>query len=195
MIRWVGICGRAGAGKDHLLQEMRELDRRFTRVSFADQLREEIDSFLRPADGELFWRKPYPPEIRGLLQWWGTNLRREDDSEYWVKRAEQQAKEMQFTFPVFTDVRFPNEANMIRRNGGIIVRVMAPPEVREARLGTLPPEHASETSMDDYPVDMHVTSTEENDTYPSQVARVVTEAAFDEEAFLLGVSNALRNRS
>lgn len=194
MIRWVGICGRAGAGKDHLLQEMRKLDRRFTRVSFADQLREELDEFFRPADVDLFWRKPYSPEVRALLQWWGTDLRRQENDNYWVDRAEASAKEMDFTFPVFTDVRFPNEALMIRRNGGIIVRVMAPMEVREARLGELPPEHASETAMDNYPVDMHVTSTEDNPVYESQVARVVAEAGFDEQTFLESISESLNRR-
>lgn len=193
MIRWVGLCGRAGAGKDHLLQEMRKMDRRFTKISFADQLRQELDEILRPEDPDLFWKKPYKPEIRWLLQVWGTDLRRAEDPDYWVKQAEIEAKQMEYTFPVFTDVRFPNEANMVRRNGGIIVRVMAPPEVREARLGQLPPEHESETAMDNWPVDMHVTSTEENPVYESQVARVVAEAGFDEEAFMEAVSESLRD--
>jgi hypothetical protein len=191
MTRWVGICGRAGAGKDHLLQTMRTFDRRFYRISFADQLREELDEFFDPADSQLFYRKPYSPEVRWLMQVWGTDLRRAQDPDYWVKRAEEKANDMDYTWPVFTDVRFPNEADMVVRNGGLIVRVMAPPEVREARLGELPPEHESETAMDEYRVDMHVTSTEENETYLGQVARVVAEATFEDVDFMASVRASL----
>jgi hypothetical protein len=162
---------------------MKTFDQRFDRVSFADQLRQELDAFLLPQNAGLFWEKPYSPEIRALLQWWGTDLRRAVDPNYWVKQAEIQAQQMEWTWPVFTDVRFPNEAQMIIENGGFIVRVMAPAEVRETRLGELPPEHASETALDEFPVDMHVTSTEENKTYLGQVARVVAEATFENTDF------------
>lgn len=43
---------------------------------------------------------------------------------------------------VITDVRYPNEAEMIRRNGGIVIRIDRP------SLGPLTDTHASETSME-----------------------------------------------
>jgi hypothetical protein len=181
-MNWVGLTGKMGAGKDFTLTALREMDIRFVRVSFADALRAEMTVKLNPTDPFLFYTKPYSEEVRRLLQWWGTDLRRADDPDYWVKKTEQfglkQAKLERW--PVFTDVRFPNEADMIKRNGGIIVRVLAPIEVRTERLGTIPPNHASETAMDDYPVDMHITSTEENSAYEGQLQRIIVEATIDD---------------
>jgi len=46
-----------------------------------------------------------------------------------------------------TDVRYPNEAEMIRRNGGIVVRIDRP------SLGRPTDEHPSETAMDGFEFD------------------------------------------
>ncbi len=48
---------------------------------------------------------------------------------------------------VVTDVRYPNEAAMIRRNGGIVVRIDRP------SLGPLTDTHPSETSMEGFEYD------------------------------------------
>jgi hypothetical protein len=81
------------------------------------------------------------------------------------------------TIPVFTDVRFPNEADMIRYNEGIIVRVVAPHAERYDRLGMLPPDHASETAMDDYEVDYEIESTEDNPFYHSGIDLILEAAS------------------
>ncbi|AWY06657.1 deoxynucleoside monophosphate kinase [Microbacterium phage Zeta1847] len=47
----------------------------------------------------------------------------------------------------FTDVRFPDEADLIRSHGGIVVRVVRPGLARPAD------EDISETALDDYDVD------------------------------------------
>jgi hypothetical protein len=71
-----------------------------------------------------------------------------------VKKGEQSALSLPPPLiPVFTDVRFPNEADMIRGHGGIIVRVTATEVEREARMGYPPPRHASEYAMDNYDED------------------------------------------
>lgn len=182
-MRWIGLTGKMGAGKDYTFGMLEQFDTRFVRVSFADQLRFEIEETLAPW-GELpvLWNKPYSEEVRRLLQWWGTDLRRAQDPDYWVKAAEREALEISYDgqWPVFTDVRFPNEADMIVKNGGLIVRVLAPIEVRTERLGTPPPNHLSETAMDEYAADMHITSLEENPAYEGQVRRVVVEATVDD---------------
>lgn len=48
---------------------------------------------------------------------------------------------------VFTDVRFPNEADLIRKHGGKIIRVVRP------GLPIPEEEHESESALDDYAVD------------------------------------------
>jgi hypothetical protein len=190
-MKWIGITGRAGAGKDHLFQQLAKYTPDVRRLSFADVLRDEIEISI----GHKI-TKPYTELERKLQQWWGTDYRRANDPDYWVRRAELQANgvEVQGYIPVFTDVRFHNEADMIRRHGGLIVRVMAPPEVRQDRLGVLPPEHASETAMDDYEADMHITSTEDNPAYDGQVRAIVVESTFEESEFLKAISDSLASR-
>ena len=210
MSRIIGLTGRAGAGKDFVCGALAgmagiRMDGQnpklgVLRMSFADTLRFEIEDILNGGDElPVLWKKPYADEVRRLLQWWGTDLRRKDDPDYWVKRTMERLEKTQilpaFTdaIPVFTDVRFPNEANAIRAKGGLIVRVLAPIETREKRLGTLPPEHASETAMDDYYADMHITSTEENEAFKGQVRGVLVEATLEDVDFLKAISESLRD--
>lgn len=176
----IGLSGRAGAGKSYVAWSLlRMLNYWAIRGSFAAELRWEIEAALGlDQSASVLWAKPTSPEVRRLLQWWGTDFRRAEDPDYWVKKA--MARYEKAPLPVvFDDVRFPNEADAIRANGGLLVRVLAPIEVREQRLGTLPPEHASETAMDYYPVDMHITSTEENPVFQGQLTRIVFEATVD----------------
>lgn len=165
----LGLAGHAGAGKDYVMgyiydlfdpwgrPEERKADyvgphKDVVRIAFADEVRQEVQDVLNYGDlMDPLWNKPYPDEIRALLQWWGTDLRRAQDPDYWVKKGVETAKhEMEYpTFDplilVFTDVRFQNEADAIRDLGGMVVEVWADDETRRERLGdTLPPTHASE---------------------------------------------------
>lgn len=172
-MRWVGITGKAGAGKDYLASQLIDTHPAFVRMSFASALREEIEEVLGVDIPELY-KKPTHPDVRRLLQWWGTDFRRAEDPDYWVKRAEEKARSAaaQGLIPVFTDVRFPNEADMIVRNGGLIVRVSARKSVRRKRLGVLPMAHASETAMDDYPVKVKISSNVDDMIYQLQVSSI-----------------------
>jgi hypothetical protein len=182
-MRWIGLTGKMGAGKDHTFKALQAIEPRAYRISFADQLRFEVEEFLNQGEPlDVLWSKPYSEPVRRLLQWWGTDFRRAENPNYWVEKAEQQAHwaDMDGKLPVFTDARFPNEADMIVRNGGIIVRVLAPTEVRTQRLGQLPPEHLSETAMDEYAADMHITSLKENPVYSGVVQRILYESTVDD---------------
>jgi hypothetical protein len=194
--RWIGLTGYAGSGKSYVAQKIIDHGSHF-RQRFAYALRDEIEQSLGVEVPRL-WEKPTTPEIRRLLQWWGTDWRRQEDEDYWVKKTLAEADEM-LTNPhidrasvVFDDVRFPNEARAVQRRGGLIVRVLAPPEVREARIGKVEP-HASETAMDNFPVDMHITSTEENLAFEGQLNRILVEATYDQGMFLRSIAESLRD--
>jgi hypothetical protein len=152
-MRILGLAGHAGAGKDHTFEYIRDdlleaFDVR--RIAFADGLKFDIEETLGLLhfDLELIRLKPYSPEIRALLQWWGTELRREQyGDDYWVKKGMEMVEDLwpHSDLIVVTDVRFANEAKVIRDAGGIVAEVYASPEIRAARLGgDLPPAHASE---------------------------------------------------
>ena len=70
---------------------------------------------------DLFDRKP--PLMRALLQNYGTEVRRGDNKNYWVKQWKD-------TLPqgdvCVDDVRFLNEAQMVQANGGKIIRLTRP---------------------------------------------------------------------
>lgn len=147
-----------GAGKDFAYKTMQKfVINQVMRVSFADGLRNEVVNTLGLTETPT---KPYTELERKLFQWWGTDYRRAQDPDYWVTVAEEQAIRIDaagFT-PVFTDVRFPNEADMIVKHGGLLVQVMAGAPIREMRLGMPPPTHESETALDNYswPLDTYI---------------------------------------
>ena len=151
-VKFLGLAGKAGAGKDFLrewLCERSSLD--VLRVGWADRLREEVRETLGLScdQAQALFTKPYPYEVRRLLQWWGTDLRRADDEDYWVRRGVEFAVTLAHRCPVptlivFTDTRFENEQKAIEQLGGKVFEVIAPAEVREARTGMKVPDHASE---------------------------------------------------
>lgn len=72
-------------------------------------------------DSEIYNHRT--PELRHILQYWGTNVRREKDPDYWVKEIEKQLKEvdMENNAVYITDCRFLNESVFLRRNGFLVV--------------------------------------------------------------------------
>ena len=70
---------------------------------------------------ELFEQKP--PVMRALMQNYGTDLRRKENPDYWVKQWEEMVANLQGNI-VVDDVRFKNEAEAVRKAGGIIVEVV-----------------------------------------------------------------------
>lgn len=98
--------------------------------------------------------------MRDVLQLWGTEIRRTQDPNYWVKKtlrgAINTAASGRSVF--ITDVRFPNEVDFARALGFFIVRIEISPETQAFRLATrdsLPPTpealaHSSEHALDQY---------------------------------------------
>jgi len=160
----VGLTGYAGSGKDYVCDTLKG-NYEAVRVAFADGVRLEIEeTLLARSPGqrglEALWHKPYPDEIRRLLQWWGTEYRRAEDENYWVKKGIERIEDVYefYDLVVVTDVRFGNEADAIHALGGIVLEVTASEDVRRQRLGgQLPPAHASEV------IDFEVDGTIRND--------------------------------
>jgi hypothetical protein len=100
------------------------------------------------------------PVMRAVLQYWGTQVRRAQDHDYWVKRALGQVLPSiaDGRSVYFTDLRFPNEVDIPRRLGFLTVRITVSPEVQAQRLfardGLAPNAealaHESETALDGY---------------------------------------------
>lgn len=138
----LGLCGYAGCGKDTAAQVLIE-ELNFQRVAFADPIKKALlalDPLVPAFDGNGTIRlsdfadsrswaevKEYP-EVRRLMQVLGTEVGRNlFDPDIWVKLAANKlASTLSVGSTVVTDVRFPNEARLIKRHGGILVRITRP---------------------------------------------------------------------
>ena len=68
-----------------------------------------------------------PLSPRQVQQWWGTEYRRKQDPDYWVKLARTAEKlRIQPANWVYPAVRFVNEVNDIHNHGGTIINVRRP---------------------------------------------------------------------
>lgn len=113
--------------KDALVAEMRRnLWDHMVEIGYAEYARK---NFLI-ADNEteesivdrLFEEKP--PLFRSLMQNYGTDVRRYDDPNYWVK---QWVAPLYNTKDLVTDdVRFLNEAAAVKGQGGVLIRLTRP---------------------------------------------------------------------
>lgn len=98
--------------------------------------------------------------MRQALQFWGTEVRRKQDENYWVKRGLKKCSKqwLKGKAVLITDARFPNEIDAINSLGGTTVRLNVSQSAQFERIyqrdGFYPKTealaHLSETSLDDY---------------------------------------------
>ena len=147
----IGLFGLKGAGKttaaDYLVKE-----HGFNKVSFKSglikELKEKFPDLLKETanqyDGlgvdDLFQTKP--PLVRALMQNYGTEVRRGDDPDYWVKIAEETIKKTPGPI-VVDDVRFFNELVMLTERDAIFFRI----KQEGVELDT---DHQSETEQEKF---------------------------------------------
>lgn len=159
----IGLSGKSGAGKTTLAQ-MIEREFGYTRVSFADGVKEEVKAFLLASNLDVedknLWgtqadRNMVIPGYNGktyreLLQWWGTDYRRRFYGEdYWTQQLMKKMSDGGKY--VIDDMRFPNEADACKQLGGFVVRIHRPDLVEPPGI-----THVSETALDDYLFDRYV---------------------------------------
>jgi hypothetical protein len=172
----LGLTGQPGSGKDSCAAALDAHG--FRPIAFADALRHEIADAWRvdvrmltdrvtketalPAlaigmCGEprfLHWAVFHghslhePRSPRWVLQRWGTEFRRSQDPDYWVRQVERwigRRTGLGHTRFVITDVRMDNEAALVRRLGGRLVRVHRPfgPPMAADTAGHSSEAHAS----------------------------------------------------
>jgi len=88
--------------------------------------------------------------VRDILQWWGTDVRREMNPLYWVNKMSEHLKHLErerYDAVIVDDVRFLVEAQLLKGWDGLLVRLnpydgwTCDPAVAA---------HESETALDDY---------------------------------------------
>lgn len=156
----IGLCGRMGVGKDYLAKWMKEhIFKDALIISFADLLKYQcilnsgtvcdINSTVSIYNDYF---KDKPPHVRGQLQTYGCAMRSKN-SEIWISTLLVSIlMHMERGVKIFLipDVRFSNEASMIKKLDGYIVRVEAPTrtKLRTCNLSKGSINHLSETEGD-----------------------------------------------
>ena len=133
----IGFMGAAGSGKDTAGIILREYFE-YRVLRFAAPIKRAVEGILRLAPFELEQNSPMREEVipeigaspRQLLQTLGTEWGREMvHQDIWVQavaREIDQIQECTFGAKLFciTDVRFNNEVEWIRSQGGIVVEII-----------------------------------------------------------------------
>lgn len=171
----IGISAKMGCGKTTLAQHLQNLlarDHAFGEGvpvlrAFGDPLKQECAEFFGfpladcyttegkgkaiPVTGGPAWCLDLgpAPTVRELMQAYGTDYRRAEDKDYWIKAFDSYvAQDLRMgNHLIVHDVRFENEAEWVLRKGGIMLRL-------EPYDGWKPGDfagHASETALDEWP--------------------------------------------
>ena len=154
MKRPIGIAGFKGSGKDTLADLMLKYNKGFKKYSMADPIRKmgkvfhfSINEMLNPKMKEVenkFWGISW----RKFAQMTGTDLFRHNfRDDVWVRFAEYAITKTNKNL-IIPDIRFNNEAELIKKYGGIVIKVR--------REGCNGDSHASERGVDDKYVDIFV---------------------------------------
>lgn len=74
--------------------------------------------------------------MRRILQYWGTQIRRSQDPDYWIKKTLKAIEELQShgSNVIVTDARFMNEIEAITNHGGKTICLDIPVAIRRKRL-------------------------------------------------------------
>jgi hypothetical protein len=121
----IAIGGFARSGKDTCCRALLETapeDIKGRRIAFADILKNEVDEFLIKETGISAWTdNPKEKEIiRPFLVFWGTDFRRQYNPEYWIQKVDKVIEDdNQHNMFIITDLRFPNELEWVKKNGGV----------------------------------------------------------------------------
>lgn len=141
MNKLIGLSGFARSGKDTAFERSKLLlekeGHKAYRFAFADELKRESDAFLKTNIGISAFTENEKEKkiIRPFLVTYGTEIRRKLDKNCWIKTIQQRViDKLDEGYYVFiTDVRFKNEAEWLKINGGKLVNI--------SREGVKPANH------------------------------------------------------
>lgn len=166
MTKIILFSGKAEAGKTTaagtlwylLVKHGEETGRRINAViiPYADYVKTTAQMLFN-------WNGKKDEEGRALLQWWGTDIVRQKDPNFWVDTVVRLVKvaEDELDYVLIDDCRFPNELEAWDDYTHWAVRVERP-----GHENKLTPEqriHPSETSLDDYKFDLTISATSEDE--------------------------------
>ena len=138
MPKIIGITGLIGSGKNTFAATLRghmaTAEFNVRSAAFADHLKDVValaygwdrELLEGATEGSREWREKDDPfwgvSPRKVLQDVGVKFR-QLDPDFWVRAVEKRFDDNPDKHYILTDVRFPNEFDMIRKRGGVIVQI------------------------------------------------------------------------
>ena len=164
MPRIIGFAGLAGSGKNYAASLVQRQVFDAECFAFADPLKQCCKILFNLSDDDVYTEEgkkrlttwPWPnckPGVgtmtnRDILQVAGTELIRNNwTQDHWIRLMERRILSSTKKYVLVTDVRFANEAGLIRDMGGLILRMVG-------RKSEGIPKHASEVI--DFAVDAEI---------------------------------------
>ena len=169
----MGVTGKKRHGKDEVARWFVE-NRGFHRAALADELKQmvlDLDPLVvvpdsRTVGTDLHASEVYRlsvlverfgmeaakevPEVRRLLQVFGTEVMRRRDPDFWIRMMRRRIEASRFPI-IVPDIRYDNEADLIHDYGGTVVKVVRP-GMQDVDT------HASEAGISPSKVDWSVTN-------------------------------------
>jgi len=168
----IGIIGKKGTGKSECSKVL--IDKyKFRKISFGDKMKEIISELWDIPIQHLYdtsmketfdprWGKTY----REIMQQFGTEVCRVISWNTWIYHVEKEFKQGKGENFIVDDVRFKNEADLIKKYNGILIKVVRPlPESSDSA-------HLSESEQDQIQPDIIIM----NDSSKKDLHRKVEEA-------------------
>jgi hypothetical protein len=151
----IGISGKIGSGKDTLADFIVKQESRFEKKSYAYKLKKTgayltgtEESLWFTQEGKNIFLEEWGMTIGQFQQKLGTeSIRNGLHQDAWIISLFADLKPgSKWLIP---DMRFPNEAEAVKKRGGILVRINGDP-ARVRANSTRDLSHPSETSLDTY---------------------------------------------
>lgn len=150
MTKIIGFTGRPSSGKDTCFNLLNARYKVF-RFAFADELRLQCECAWNAVNGLTRpWDFLTKEQQRPLLQVWGTEMGRDlFGQDKWLRRLKIVLPQMPGATAVVTDVRFDNEAQLIKEKGGKVFKLYRDRVVEEN-------QHVSNKGVSDELISGHI---------------------------------------
>lgn len=127
----IGLIGYKNAGKDTLADYLVR-NHGFEKHAFADPVKQVCGIMfdltpkqLTDPEGKETVDERWGMTPRKMMQTVGTDMvRAQLGNDFWVRHMNARMRHKEKLKIVISDVRFPNEAEWVRQNGGVLVRVI-----------------------------------------------------------------------
>lgn len=177
-MKLIGLVGKLQSGKStaaEMIMDKYCTDNPAVKLSFANFLKEMIHDAGLCTEEELWGTKT--DFSRLMLQKIGTEIiRKQIDPDFWVKKMREEIDTFQKNNPdnlviVIDDVRFQNEANLIKEYNGTLIRIVRS-SLEQNREEN---KHLSETEQDEIKVDYFTFNDASLKDLRSEIFKIVEE--------------------